>query len=104
MNGPPIDVKRRLRRLLSEGRRRRRRDVERAIVETLHQLGRACTAGELSQSGRRMGGIRSSERDEALERLVEAGQVVAGEQVRLWWGAARCYRISSLPTSAGRVP
>jgi hypothetical protein len=81
---------------------RRRRWIQTAILATLDRLGGPVTAAELSASGHEMRGIRSRDRDLAIQDLVRHGQVVAGKQVRLHWGAAVVFEVFALASSAGR--
>jgi hypothetical protein len=96
---PPLPVKAALRRC--HGRLERPQFIEAAILKSLALIGYPATAGQISSYGYAMGGIRRDERNEALERLVAAGQVVLGEQPGKCRGPLRVHTVYSLARPGG---
>jgi hypothetical protein len=80
----------------------RRKRVESALLACLRQHGRPLTGGELLFYGSY--GVLAAERDAALDRLVAAGLVTAGESPCVQHGATRIYRVYSLARPGGGGP
>jgi hypothetical protein len=79
----------------------RRQHVEAAILRSLALIGYPATAGQISAYGYAQGGIGRDERNEALQRLVAAGQVVVGEQPGKCRGPLRIHTVYSLARPGG---